>query len=106
MKASRMVLITDLALLVKDNQDGGHDVFVGSITQGTPVANATVTILGKNGLPILSRISDAQGRVNFPSLKDFVDDREPTVYLAQLNNDISFIPFNNYNRQLNFQNLT
>lgn len=101
-KASRMVLITDLALLVKDNQDGGHDVFLNSITQGTPVANATVTILGKNGLPILSRISDAQGRVNFPSLKDFVDDREPTVYLAQLNNDISFIPFNNNNRQLNF----
>ncbi|KTD01362.1 alpha-2-macroglobulin [Fluoribacter gormanii] len=101
-KASRMILITDLALLVKDNQDGTHDVFVDSITQGTPVANATVTVLGKNGLPILSRISDAQGRVNFPPLKDFVDDREPTVYLAQLNNDVSFIPFNNANRQLNF----
>ncbi|PWY54859.1 alpha-2-macroglobulin [Legionella qingyii] len=101
-KASRMILITDLALLVKDNQDGSHDVFVDSITQGTPVANATVTVLGKNGLPILSRVSDAQGRVNFPPLKDFVDDREPTVYLAQLNNDVSFIPFNNANRQLNF----
>lgn len=101
-KASRMILITDLALLVKDNQDGSHDVFVDSIAQGTPVTNATVTVLGKNGLPILSRISDAQGRVTFPSLKDFVDDREPTVYLAQLNNDVSFIPFNNANRQLNF----
>lgn len=101
-KASRMILITDLALLVKDNQDGSHDVFVNSITQGAPVANATVTVLGKNGLPILSRTSDAQGRVSFPPLKDFVDDREPTVYLAQLNNDVSFIPFNNANRQLNF----
>ncbi|KTD68242.1 hypothetical protein Lste_1400 [Legionella steelei] len=101
-KASRMILITDMALLVKDNQDGSHDVFVNSITQGTPVANATVTVLGKNGLPILSRISDAQGRVSFPPLKDFIDDREPTVYLSQLNNDVSFIPFNNANRQLNF----
>ncbi|WP_115711603.1 alpha-2-macroglobulin [Legionella sainthelensi] len=101
-KASRMILITDLALLVKDNNDGSHDVFVDSITQGTPVANATVTVLGKNGLPILSRITDVQGRATFPSLKDFVDDREPTVYLAQLNNDVSFIPYNNANRQLNF----
>lgn len=101
-KASRMILITDLALLVKDNNDGSHDVFVDSITQGAPVANATVTVLGKNGLPILSRVTDAQGRATFPSLKDFVDDREPTVYLAQLNNDVSFIPYNNANRQLNF----
>ncbi|KTD62281.1 hypothetical protein Lsan_1814 [Legionella santicrucis] len=101
-KASRMILITDLALLVKDNNDGSHDVFVDSITQGTPVANATVTVLGKNGLPILSRVTDSQGRATFPSLKDFIDDREPTVYLAQLNNDVSFIPYNNANRQLNF----
>ena len=101
-KASRLILITDLGMLVKNNNDGSHDVFIDSITQGTPVANATVTVLGKNGLPILSRVSDAQGRVNFPTLKDFVEDREPTVYLASINNDVSFIPFNNYNRQLNF----
>lgn len=101
-KASRMILITDLGLLVKDNNDGSHDVFVESITQGTPVANANVTILGKNGLPVLSRTSDSQGRVTFPSLTAFVEDREPTVYIADYNNDVSFIPFNNSTRQLNF----
>ncbi len=101
-KASRLILITDLGMLVKDNNDGSHDVFIDSITQGTPVANVTVTVLGKNGLPILSRVSDSQGQVNFPTLKDFVEDREPTVYVASINNDVSFIPFNNYNRQLNF----
>lgn len=101
-KASRLILITDMGMIVKDNNDGSHDVFINSITQGTPVAGVTVTVLGKNGLPILARTSDDQGRVNFPSLRDFVDDREPIVYLANLNNDVSFIPFNNYNRQLNF----
>ncbi|CAM2870256.1 alpha-2-macroglobulin [Legionella worsleiensis] len=100
--ASRLILITDMGMIVKDNNDGTHDVFISSITQGTPVADATVTILGKNGLPILSRITNDQGRASFPSLKDFVADREPTVYLASLDNDVSFIPFNNYNRQLNF----
>lgn len=101
-KASRLILVTDMGMIVKDNNDGSHDVFINSITQGTPVAGASVTVLGKNGLPILARTSDEQGRVTFPTLKDFVDDREPTVYLANLNNDVSFIPFNNYTRQLNF----
>jgi uncharacterized protein YfaS (alpha-2-macroglobulin family) len=101
-KASRLILITDMGMLVKDNNDGSHDVFIDSISQGTPVVGATITVLGKNGLAILSRVTDDQGRANFPTLKDFVEDREPVVYLASLNNDVSFIPFNNYNRQLNF----
>jgi alpha-2-macroglobulin len=101
-KASRLILITDLGLLVKDNNDGSHDVFVQSITSGMPVPAITVTILGKNGLPILTRTTDENGRATFPTLKDFVEDREPTVYLAQKENDVSFIPYNNSNRQLNF----
>ncbi|MFA6301786.1 MAG: alpha-2-macroglobulin [Legionella sp.] len=101
-KSSRLILVTDLGLLVKDNKDGSHDVFVQSITQGVPVAGVNVSILGKNSLPILTRMTDAQGRVTFPNLKDFIEDREPTVYLANLNDDVSFIPFANSNRQLNF----
>ncbi|MEO8401345.1 MAG: alpha-2-macroglobulin [Gammaproteobacteria bacterium] len=101
-KANRLILITDLGLIVKDNSDGSHDVFVQSITQGVPVANVTVSILGKNGLPILTRTTDVQGRVNFPTLKDFIDEREPTVYLASAGNDVSFIPYSHLDRQLNY----
>lgn len=101
-KASRLILVTDLGMLVKDNHDGSHDVFVESISQGTPVSTATITVLGKNGLPIISRTTDEQGRASFPTLRDFLDDREPVVYVAHFNSDVSFIPFNNYNRQLNF----
>ncbi|ASQ45894.1 alpha-2-macroglobulin family protein [Legionella clemsonensis] len=101
-KASRLVLITDLGLIVKDNRDGSHDVFVQSITEGIPVPNVNVSVLGKNGLPLLTYATDALGRVNFPNLTDFVDEREPVVYLASLGNDVSFIPYNNPNRQLNY----
>lgn len=101
-KTSRLILVTDLGLLVKYNNDGSHDVFVESITQGKPVANAEVDILGKNGLPILTRTTDAQGHANFPTLTDFTDERAPTVFLAKLKNDVSFIPYNNYDRQLNY----
>lgn len=101
-KADRLVLITDLGLLVKDNNDGSHDVFVQSITQGTPVPSVNITILGKNGLPVLTRATDAGGHVSFPSLKDFIDERAPTVWLAKSSNDVAFIPYNNADRQLNF----
>ncbi|STX51507.1 Alpha-2-macroglobulin [Legionella busanensis] len=101
-KANRLVLITDLSMLVKDNSDGTHDVFVQSIVAGAPASGVEVSVLGKNGLPIVSGITDNQGHVNFPTLKDFIDDREPVVYLAQLGSDVSFIPYSNANRQLNY----
>jgi uncharacterized protein YfaS (alpha-2-macroglobulin family) len=101
-KASRLILITDLGLLVKDNSDGSHEVFVDSITKGEPVANILVAVFGKNGLPIMMRTTDAQGHVSFPSLKDYTDEREPTLYFAQQGNDVAFIPYNNFDRQLNF----
>lgn len=100
--SSRLILMTDLGLIVKDNGDNSHDVYVQSISTGAPVAKAAVSILGKNGLPILTHETDATGHVNFPSLKDYTDDREPTVYLAELGNDIAFIPFSHFDRQLNF----
>ncbi len=102
-KSSRLILITDLGLLVKNNSDGTQDLFVQSITQGKPIANASVAILGKNGLPLLTHTTDAQGHVSFPTLRDdYTDAREPTVYLARLGNDVSFIPYNNTDRQLNY----
>ncbi|KTC99335.1 alpha-2-macroglobulin [Legionella erythra] len=101
-KNSRLILMTDLGLIVKDNSDKTHDVFVQSIAQGTPVVNAMVAVLGKNGLPVLTRLTDAQGRANFPPLNDFIEDREPVAYLASFGSDVSFIPYNNPGRQLNY----
>ncbi len=101
-QANRLVLITDLGLVVKDNQDGSHDVFVQSITDGTPQANVAVSVLGKNGLPLLTYATNEQGRVTFPTLTSYIDEREPVVYLATLNNDLSFIPYRHADRQLNF----
>lgn len=101
-QTNRLILITDLGLIVKDNFDTTHDVFVQSITQGTPVSNASVAILGKNGVPVLTRTTDAQGHAVFPSLKDFTNEREPAVYLVTNGNDVSFIPYNRFDRQLNY----
>lgn len=101
-EANRLILITDLGILVKANRNGTHDVFVQSISQGKPVANALISVLGKNGIAIAKKTTDSTGHVNFENLDDNIDEKEPTVYLAQLGNDISFIPYNSEERQLNF----
>lgn len=101
-QTNRLVLITDLGLITKDNSDGTHDVYVQSITAGTPVNQAAVSILGKNGLALLTRATDAQGRASFPTLKDFINEREPTVYLVRKGNDVSFMPYNRPDRLLNY----
>lgn len=101
-ESSRLILITDMNILVKDNADDTHELFVQSITQGTPVVEADVVILGKNSLPLITVKTDEQGHVSFPALEDFKEDREPTVYLVRKGDDISFIPYHRSDRRLNY----
>lgn len=99
---SRLILVTNLGVLVKDNVDGSHDVFVQSIHDGQPIAGAQVQVLGKNGLPIVNATTDANGRVSFPKLESFQREKTPTVYLVQRGEDFSFLPYQHGDRQLNF----
>jgi uncharacterized protein YfaS (alpha-2-macroglobulin family) len=86
---------------VKDNADQTHDVFVQSIKTGEPVPGAKVSVLGKNGLPLLTVETDGQGRAPIPSLEDFQHEKRPVAYVAQLDRDISFLPFGREDRELN-----
>jgi uncharacterized protein YfaS (alpha-2-macroglobulin family) len=97
----RLILVTDLGVLVKDNADASHDVFVQSIHTGLPVYGARVEVLGKNGLPALSVYTDQDGHAPLPNLKDFKREKTPTVYLIRKGNDLSFLPFNRHDRRLN-----
>lgn len=98
---SRLILVTDLGLIVKNNVDKTHDVFVQSIHTGLPVEGATVELLGKNGLPIYTRKTAGDGHVLIPSTNDFKQEKTPTVYVVKTDADISFIPFDRYSRQIN-----
>ena len=98
----RLILITDLGVLVKDSADGTHDVFVQSIQTGHPVSGARVDILGKNGVPVFGADTDAEGRAQFPKLTDFEHEKAPTVYLVRKGSDISFLPYERSERKLNF----
>src|SRR5208283_362650 len=62
----RLVLVTDLGLLVKKSTDGAQDVFVQSIATGHPVAGASVEIVAINGTTLSTQPTDAEGRAHFP----------------------------------------
>ena len=63
-KRQRLLLVTDLGLSVKTASDGTRAVFVQNIATGKPVSNAEVRLLGANGLPVCSAVTNAQGRAD------------------------------------------
>ncbi len=97
---TRLIVLTDLGLLAKRAVDGSQDVFVQSIHDGSPVDGASVQVIGKNGLPVLTQDSDANGHVHFPSLKDFTREQAPVMYLVKKGNDMSFLPYERSDRVL------
>ncbi len=97
----RLIFITDLGVLVKDNADGTHDVFVQSIQTGGPVSDAQVDVLGKNGVSVFGAVTNADGRAHFPKLSDFEHEKAPTVYLVKKGADLSFLPYERSERRLN-----
>ncbi|WP_394201295.1 alpha-2-macroglobulin [Marinagarivorans algicola] len=109
----RLILITDLGLLVKNNSDQSQDVFVQSIKTGLPVAGATVKLLGKNGLAIMQATTSATGHAHFASAQNYTRGKAPVAYVVTQNRgdgshnnnniiDTAFIPYRHYSRQLNY----
>jgi uncharacterized protein YfaS (alpha-2-macroglobulin family) len=97
---ARLIVVTDLGLVVKRAIDGGQDVFVQSIANGAPVAGVSVDIIGRNGLPVLTETTDVEGHVRFPELKSFQQERQPVLYLARHGGDSSFLPLDDRGRSL------
>ncbi len=100
-KDKRLILITDLGVIVKNNADNSHDLFVQSVASGDPVANAKVELLGKNGVPVFSGYTNESGHVSIPIVSSLSQEKTPTVYVVKSAEDISFIPFDRSSRQIN-----
>ncbi len=99
---SRLILVTDLGVIVKKNADRSGDLFVQSIHSGNPVPAAIVELLGKNGVPLFSLETDDTGHVKIPDTSNYYNERQPTVYVIKKSGDLSFMPFDNHARQLNY----
>ncbi len=98
----RFVLLTDLGVLAKSDVEDNRIVFVQSVSTGEPVPGAMVEILGKNGLPVIVKATNSQGRADFPPLMDFTKDKTPVAYVIRKGADISFLPMDRWDRTLNY----
>jgi uncharacterized protein YfaS (alpha-2-macroglobulin family) len=101
-KDRRFLLITDIGIVTKKNADGGHDVFLLSIKNQKPIGNATVDILGKNGIPVQSAKTDADGHCAFSSVDKSGHEKSPVAFVARNGDDVAFIPYSREDRVLNF----
>jgi alpha-2-macroglobulin len=99
---SRFLLVTDIGILTKKNIDGGSDVFLMSIKSGQPINGAKVEILGKNGVPIQTAQTAADGHCAFPSVEKLEREKLPVAFVARYGDDIAFMPFAREDRVLNF----
>lgn len=100
MREQRLVLVTDLGIVVKKSADGSRDVFVQSLFNGLPVAGATVDVVGRNGSALFSQVTDAVGRVHFDKLDGLTRERAPMLITVRKAGDLSFIPLDRYDRAL------
>lgn len=99
---SRLVVLTDLGIIAKTSLDGGRDVFVQSLADGTPVAGARVRAIARNGETLVEADTDANGRATLPSLNDFRREKAPAMLTVTQGEDFSFLPLKDYGRNLDY----
>ena len=99
---TRLIVVTDLGLLVKRSLDGSQDVFVQSIRTGQPVGDASISVLAVNGQTLYTQTSSADGVVHFPTFKGLQREKKPVMYVVTKGGDLSFLPINGSDRQLDY----
>ncbi|MBN2009697.1 alpha-2-macroglobulin [candidate division KSB1 bacterium] len=98
----RLIIISDLGMLVKDGANETHELFVQSISTGQPVTGARVQVLGKNGIAVLATTTDVNGHAILPSFRSFEHEKTPVVYLVTRGDDLSFMPVDAPGRWLDY----
>jgi len=99
---SRLVVLTDLGIIAKKALDGSRDVFVQSLSAGTPVAGAHVQVIARNGESLVDVVSDADGRARLPSLDGFKREKQPVMLTIGKDDDFSFLPIDDSGRALDY----
>lgn len=98
----RLVIITDMGLIIKKAANGSRDVFIESIANGQAISGAQINVLGRNGQSIAQTSSSVDGKAHFHNLSSYKGAQYPTVIVAKKGNDLSFIPYDGYDRHINF----
>lgn len=106
---SRLVLVTDMGLTVKNAGNGSRTVFVQHLAKGKPVEGAEVRLLGANGLALQSAVTNAQGRVDLPSSTGLEREKRPVAVVAvgpapDGGQDVAWLPLDDGSLHVDYSN--
>ncbi|HBS76625.1 MAG TPA: hypothetical protein DEA31_02070, partial [Alphaproteobacteria bacterium] len=92
----RLILLTNLGIIRKENQNNSSTLFVVNLSDGTPAADTEINVLGRNGNAVWAGRTDDDGHADIPELSwnEYRDAREPVAIVARRGDDVSFIPYN------------
>lgn len=97
---SRLITVTDLGIIIKRGIDHKQLVFVQSLKTGRPVSDATIEVIGPNGLAILKGETDSLGYFEIPSFHNNNDTRAVAI-LVKDGDDVAYMSINDSNRLVN-----
>ena len=100
----RLILLTDFGIIRKTNNDDSSTVFISSLTSGAPAADTEIYVLGRNGNAIWAGRTDEGGRADIPAFpwREYRQEKQPVAIVARRDNDVSFIPYDAYDRQVEY----
>lgn len=107
-EARRLVLVTDLGLVVKKTATGAQEVFVCSLSTGMPAAGVVVQILGANGLAVAEARTDAQGHASLPSVSGLEREKRPVAVVVSRKDtggrgvDVAWLPLRDAGRRVDY----
>ncbi|MCR5813719.1 MAG: hypothetical protein K6G15_04430 [Desulfovibrio sp.] len=94
--ATRLILVSDLGLMLKTQADGTHVAFVRRISTGEPVDNAEIRLLGANGLPCVAAQTSKDGRAALPSTYGLNREKKPTALVCVKDAEFGWLSLDDY----------
>jgi alpha-2-macroglobulin len=99
----RLILLSDLGVMVKKDVAGNRNVFIQSLYSGKPVANADVEVIGQNGIPLFRDNTNSSGHLFIPSIENEDEfSMQPKGILVKKGNDLAFMKYSDYHLELSF----
>lgn len=99
---SRLILVTDIALMAKRAADGSLDCFASSIAGGKPLDNIEISLAGMNGRPVCSGFTDRRGHIHFDSPSGLGRESRPVAVIARAGGNMAWLPLNERSREVDY----
>ncbi|MDL2316219.1 hypothetical protein LJC59_03975 [Desulfovibrio sp. OttesenSCG-928-A18] len=87
----RFILLTDIAMVVKQDTDDNRDIFLSSFARGVPLPGAELRVIARNGFVLMTRNCDENGKTSLPDLSGFSNEKEAVALEARYGNDMTYM---------------